>query len=52
MTNVRLTLKSLALMAFMFAVASVANAQATRTWVSGVGVWSATLRPACLPQLP
>jgi hypothetical protein len=37
MTNVRFTLKSLTLLAFMFAVASVANAQATRTWVSGVG---------------
>jgi hypothetical protein len=37
MKNVRFTLKTLTLMAFMFAVASVANAQATRTWVSGVG---------------
>lgn len=37
MTKVRFTLKSLTLLVFMFAIASVANAQATRTWVSGVG---------------
>ncbi|HVG28825.1 MAG TPA: right-handed parallel beta-helix repeat-containing protein [Pyrinomonadaceae bacterium] len=37
MTNVRFTLKSLTLLVFMSAIASVANAQATRTWVSGVG---------------
>ncbi|HEX8161023.1 MAG TPA: right-handed parallel beta-helix repeat-containing protein [Pyrinomonadaceae bacterium] len=37
MTNVRFTLKSLILLASIFSLASVANAQATRTWVSGVG---------------
>jgi hypothetical protein len=37
MTKVRFTLKSLTLLVFMFAAASFANAQATRTWVSGVG---------------
>lgn len=31
------TLKIFALLAFMFAFASIAEAQATRTWVSGVG---------------
>ncbi len=37
MTNVRYTLKGLSLLVFMFALASLAHAQATRTWVSGVG---------------
>jgi hypothetical protein len=37
MTKVRFTLQGLALLAFMFALTSMANAQATRTWVSGVG---------------
>ncbi|HVG28827.1 MAG TPA: right-handed parallel beta-helix repeat-containing protein [Pyrinomonadaceae bacterium] len=35
--KVRLTLKGLSLLVFMFALTSLANAQATRTWVSGVG---------------
>jgi len=37
MTTVRLSLKALMLMAFMLAFSALANAQATRTWVSGVG---------------
>lgn len=37
MTKVRFTLKALTLMAFMLAFSALANAQATRTWVSGVG---------------
>jgi hypothetical protein len=37
MTNVRLSLKTLTLLVFICALASVANAQASRTWVSGVG---------------
>jgi hypothetical protein len=37
MTNVRYTLKGLSLLTFMFALASLAHAQATRTWVSGTG---------------
>lgn len=37
MSKVRLTLNSLLVIVFIGTVASVANAQATRTWVSGVG---------------
>jgi hypothetical protein len=37
MNKFRLTIKVLALATFMFAFASLAQAQATRTWVSGVG---------------
>jgi hypothetical protein len=37
MKKVRLTLKALTLMAFMLAFSALANAQATRTWVSGTG---------------
>ncbi len=37
MNTFRFTIKVLAIAIFMFAFASLANAQATRTWVSGVG---------------
>ena len=37
MNKFRLTLKFLAIATFMFAFGSLAQAQATRTWVSGVG---------------
>src|SRR5437868_12734941 len=37
MSKFRFTLKTLAIATFIFAVASLAQAQATRTWVSGVG---------------
>ena len=37
MTKLRFTMQTLALSLFMLALASVAQAQATRTWVSGVG---------------
>jgi hypothetical protein len=37
MNRISIALKSLALSAFMLCLASAANAQATRTWVSGVG---------------
>src|SRR5205807_5391143 len=37
MNKFRLTINVLAIAAFMLAVASMAQAQATRTWVSGVG---------------
>jgi hypothetical protein len=37
MKNVSSTLKGLALLAFVLGLTSIANAQATRTWVSGVG---------------
>src|SRR5918997_3758006 len=37
MTKLRFTMQTLALSAFMLALASPAQAQATRTWVSGVG---------------
>src|ERR687894_561967 len=37
MTKLRFTMQTLALSAFMLALASMAQAQATRTWVSGVG---------------
>ncbi|MCA1815859.1 MAG: hypothetical protein LC746_05520 [Acidobacteria bacterium] len=37
MKNASSALKCLALLVFMLALASIANAQATRTWVSGVG---------------
>lgn len=37
MNKFRLTIKILAIATFMFAFASLAQAQATRTWVSGVG---------------
>jgi len=37
MNKFRFTLNALAIAAFMLAVASMAQAQATRTWVSGVG---------------
>jgi hypothetical protein len=37
MTKVRFTLKALTLAVFMLAFSALANAQATRTWVSGVG---------------
>jgi hypothetical protein len=37
MSKLRITLQSLALTAFMLCLASAASAQATRTWVSGVG---------------
>lgn len=37
MNKFRLTIKLLAIATFMFAFASLAQAQATRTWVSGVG---------------
>ena len=37
MSKVKLPLRSLLLLASVFTLASIANAQATRTWVSGVG---------------
>src|SRR5260370_18818890 len=37
MKKFRFTIKILAIATFMFAFASLAKAQATRTWVSGVG---------------
>ena len=37
MTKIRFTLKAFALLAFTLACATAAQAQATRTWVSGVG---------------
>ncbi|HEY9285880.1 MAG TPA: right-handed parallel beta-helix repeat-containing protein [Pyrinomonadaceae bacterium] len=37
MTKLRFTMQTLALSVFMLALASLAQAQATRTWVSGVG---------------
>jgi hypothetical protein len=37
MTKLRFTIQTLALSVFMLALASLAQAQATRTWVSGVG---------------
>jgi hypothetical protein len=37
MSKFRFTLKTLAIATFIFAVASLAQAQASRTWVSGVG---------------
>ena len=37
MSTMRSPLQALALLAFVFALASAAQAQATRTWVSGVG---------------
>jgi hypothetical protein len=37
MTKVHSTLKGLSLLVFMLALTSLAHAQATRTWVSGVG---------------
>jgi hypothetical protein len=37
MNKFRFTLSTLAIATFMFAFASIAQAQATRTWVSGVG---------------
>jgi hypothetical protein len=37
MKTISFTLKSVALLAFLLALPSIANAQATRTWVSGVG---------------
>src|SRR5438552_855358 len=37
MNNFRFTIKTLAIATLMFAFASLAQAQATRTWVSGVG---------------
>jgi hypothetical protein len=37
MTKLRFTMQTLALSVFMLAFASLANAQASRTWVSGVG---------------
>src|SRR5262252_8204378 len=37
MNKFRFTIKMLAIATFMFAFASLAHAQATRTWVSGVG---------------
>lgn len=37
MSKVRFTLNMLAVAMFLFTVSSMANAQATRTWVSGVG---------------
>ena len=37
MNKFRFTIKIMAIAAFMFAFASLAQAQATRTWVSGVG---------------
>ncbi|HLL73707.1 MAG TPA: hypothetical protein VK421_00305 [Pyrinomonadaceae bacterium] len=37
MTKLRFTMQTLALAAFMLALTSIAQAQATRTWVSGVG---------------
>src|SRR5687767_13159222 len=37
MNKFRLTTKLIAIAAFMFAFVSIAQAQATRTWVSGVG---------------
>ena len=37
MTKLRFTMQTVALSALMLALASLANAQATRTWVSGVG---------------
>jgi hypothetical protein len=37
MNKLRLTIKLLVIATFMFAFASMAQAQATRTWVSGVG---------------
>ncbi len=37
MSHIRLSLRALALFTFIIAVSSAAQAQATRTWVSGVG---------------
>src|SRR5881409_1772379 len=37
MSKFRFTLKTLAIATFIFAFASLAQAQASRTWVSGVG---------------
>src|SRR5678810_525202 len=37
MNRFRFTIKVLAIATFMFAFASIAQAQASRTWVSGVG---------------
>ena len=37
MTKLRFTIQTLALAAFMLVLTSIAQAQATRTWVSGVG---------------
>jgi hypothetical protein len=37
MSKIRLTFQTFALLAFMLALTSLAQAQATRTWVSGVG---------------
>jgi hypothetical protein len=37
MTHLRFALRASALLAFIFAVSSASHAQATRTWVSGVG---------------
>ena len=37
MSKIRFTLSTMALFTLLFAVSSIANAQATRTWVSGVG---------------
>src|SRR3954447_18267215 len=37
MSKFRFTIKVLAIATFMFATVSIAQAQATRTWVSGVG---------------
>src|SRR5213595_1263966 len=37
MTNFKSTLKIVSFLIFVFAFASMAQAQATRTWVSGVG---------------
>src|SRR5437764_13873948 len=37
MSKFRFTLKTLAIATFIFAVTSLAQAQASRTWVSGVG---------------
>src|SRR4026207_950938 len=37
MSKFRVTIKVLAIATFMFATVSIAQAQASRTWVSGVG---------------
>ena len=37
MSKFRFTIKVLAIATFMFATVSIAQAQASRTWVSGVG---------------
>src|SRR5918998_6237974 len=37
MSKIRFTMQALALSIFMLALTSLAHAQATRTWVSGVG---------------